>query len=66
MSKTDFPNSEVTSSKQYHRKLIEARDVKGVYQNRAEIERAKANKTFDIAKTMYLAKNGQLYFLCDR
>ena len=38
-------------------------DAKGVYKNHQEMQDAIDDGTFNIAKTMYVAKNGEFYFL---
>ena len=38
-------------------------DAKGVYKTKAEVDRAIRDGTFDIAKTMYVDKNNNIFFL---
>ena len=38
-------------------------DAKGIYKTQAEIDRAIANGNFQIEKTIYVDKNGTIFFL---
>ena len=46
-----------------NKKTMSPYDAKGVYKTQAEIDRAIANGTFSIAKTMHVDKNGNIFFL---
>ena len=45
-------------------KKLSVFDTKGTYKSQQEVDDAVKHGDFDIARTMYVAPNGEFYFLC--
>ena len=43
---------------------MDPRDARGVYRSAREVQLALRNGTYDVRKTMFLDRNGRVYYLC--
>ena len=43
---------------------MDPRDARGVYRTAREVELALRDGTYDVRKTMFLDRNGRVYYLC--
>jgi len=64
MEKINYPETTIyLREKCQNQRIISANEMRNVYQTSEEVASAIKNKTFDVAKTMTIGKDGKFYFL---
>ena len=63
IDENEIDNSEIVCREICRGDTMSPYDAKGVYKTQAEVDRAVKNGTFNIAKTMYVDKNNNIFFL---